>query len=87
MLDSEGRAVWHRLHRGYDDSMDPFVQLIYERETSLVVRDTKTHYDEKHEEDTTYDNKHEGTTLVIDKRLIHAFVPRPSTYDANLSNK
>ncbi len=77
MLNSEGREVWHRLHKDYDDSVDPFVQLLHERETTLVVRDNKT----------PYDGTNENTTLVIDKKLIRAFVPRPGVYDFKLSKK
>jgi len=73
LLNNEGREVWRRLHKNYDESTDPFVTLLHEREATLVVRDNGTHYD----------GRNKGATIVVDKKLIRAFVPQPGPYDSN----
>jgi hypothetical protein len=72
LLNPEGRQVWHRLHQNYDDSVDPFVWLVHERENEIVLFDQETHYD----------NWHNGTAIVLNRKLIHGLVPRPGPYDS-----
>jgi hypothetical protein len=74
LLNNEGRETWHRLHKNYDDSADPFVLLLHERDTVLVIWDYGTHYD----------NWRNGTTIVLDRKLVHGFVPRPGPYDSKM---
>lgn len=76
ILTEDGRKVWHHLSHKYEDSQDPFVQLVYEREKTLLVRDN-THFDS--ETGSTVGS----TVIVLDKALVQAFIPRPGKYDAS----
>ncbi|SRR5579884_260353 len=71
VLTADGKSTWHRLHKDFHDEDDPFPLLLYETDSSLVLRDEVVPCGSKI-----------NPVIVLDKRQVSAYVPTPSPSDS-----